>query len=66
MTRPEPQAQPPAQGYETRDRISAAVISVVLLGVALLMADIATNGRFTRTFNRGPVEQAEAITREHA
>lgn len=56
----------PDRGYAAGDRISAGIIAGVLITVAALMIDIATNGRISAIFSSSPVEQAERITREHA
>jgi len=50
--------------YTRRDRITAAVIGLALLGAALLMADIASDGRLSRPLGTGPAAEAERYTRE--
>jgi len=50
--------------YTRRDRITAGIIGVFLVGVALVMADIAADGRLSRPFGGGPAAEAERYTRE--
>ncbi len=58
------QEPPTTPDYAPGDRISAAVCSVILLAVGVLLADIAANGRVLRRFTASPVDEAERITRE--
>jgi hypothetical protein len=49
--------------YTRRDRITAALIGLAMIGAAILMADIATDGRLSRPFG-GAAAEAERYTRE--
>lgn len=51
-------------GYAPGDRISAGIIGGALLFVAVLLLDIASNGRISARFGGSPVDEAERITRE--
>lgn len=64
MLRAGGQEPPTPPDYAPGDRISAAVCSVILFAVGVLLADIATNGRLLRHFTASPVDEAERITRE--
>jgi hypothetical protein len=52
--------------YTARDRITAGAIAVFLAGIALLMADIAADGRLSRRLGGSPASEAERITKEAA
>ena len=51
--------------YDRRDRITAALIAAAMIFAAVLMADIAADGRVSAWLDRaGPAEEAERIARE--
>lgn len=60
----EPPTPPVPPDYAPADRISAAVCSVILFAVGVLLADITTNGRLLRRFTRSVIDEAEQYTRE--
>lgn len=63
---PEDAGQEPAapQGYAPGDRITAGIIGAALIFTAVLMTDIASNGKLLSRFGGSPVDEAERITRE--
>lgn len=52
------------EGYAMYDRISAAVVGSVLFLIAVLMADIASNGWLAAHLGGPVADEAERITRE--